>query len=331
MAETDSQPSMAQSSLAKVAVLISGNGTNMAALLYASRMPDSPYDIVLVASNDPDAGGLTVAEAEGIPTFALSHAGLSREEHDRAMDAAIRKSGAEFVALAGYMRILSDEMVAKWEGRMLNIHPALLPKYKGLHTHRRALEADDEFGGSSVHLVTTELDGGEVLGQIKVAIIDGDTEETLAYRVKLAEHQLYPRVLSDFVSRPYDRDWLLEQVRQRALALPEVDERPSHGAPGWRTGGKTGKYFAYFNDQHHGEQHIALLAKTSGPDELAELVERDPEAFYKPAYYGASGWVGLILNRPGCDWSQVDYWLERSWRSVAPKRLTGLRDAAEEF
>lgn len=322
---------MAQSSLAKVAVLISGNGTNMAALLYASRMPDSPYDIVLVASNDPDAGGLTVAEAEGIPTFALSHAGLSREEHDRAMDAAIRKSGAEFVALAGYMRILSDEMVAKWEGRMLNIHPALLPKYKGLHTHRRALEADDEFGGSSVHLVTTELDGGEVLGQIKVAIIDGDTEETLAYRVKLAEHQLYPRVLADFVSRPYDRDWLLEQVRQRALALPEVEERPSHGAPGWRTGGKTGKYFAYFNDQHHGEQHIALLAKTSGPDELAELVERDPEAFYRPAYYGASGWVGLILNRPGCDWSQVDYWLERSWRSVAPKRLTGLRDAAEEF
>lgn len=322
---------MAQSSLAKVAVLISGNGTNMAALLYASRMPDSPYDIVLVASNDPDSGGLTVAEAEGIPTFALSHAGLSREEHDRAMDAAIRKSGAEFVALAGYMRILSDEMVAKWEGRMLNIHPALLPKYKGLHTHRRALEADDEFGGSSVHLVTTELDGGEVLGQIKVAIIDGDTEETLAYRVKLAEHQLYPRVLADFVSRPYDRDWLLEQVRQRALVLPEVEERPSHGAPGWRTGGKTGKYFAYFNDQHHGEQHIALLAKTSGPDELAELVERDPEAFYKPAYYGASGWVGLILNRPGCDWSQVDYWLERSWRSVAPKRLTGLRDAAEEF
>ncbi|WP_435417101.1 phosphoribosylglycinamide formyltransferase [Parerythrobacter aurantius] len=322
---------MADAGLAKVAVLISGSGTNMAALLYASRLPDSPYDIVLVASNDPDAGGLTVAEAEGIPTFALSHAGLSREEHDRAMDAAIRKTGAEFVALAGYMRILSDEMVTKWEGRMLNIHPALLPKYKGLHTHRRALEADDEFGGSSVHLVTSELDGGEVLGQIKVAIIDGDTEETLAYRVKLAEHQLYPRVLADFVSRPYNRDWLLEQVRQRALALPEAEERPSHGAPGWRTGGKSGRYFAYFSDQHHGEEHVALLVKTSGPDELAELVERDPEAFYKPAYYGASGWVGVILNRPGCDWSQVDYWLERSWRSMAPKRLTGLLDAADEF
>ena len=167
---------MAETGLAKVAVLISGSGTNMAALLFASRLPDSVYEIVLVASNDESAGGLSVAEAEGIPTFALNHAGMSREDHDRKMDAAIRKSGAEFVALAGYMRILSDEMVARWQGRMLNIHPALLPKYKGLHTHRRALEADDEFGGSSVHLVTSELDGGEVLGQVKVAIMDGDTE-----------------------------------------------------------------------------------------------------------------------------------------------------------
>ncbi|UIP07935.1 phosphoribosylglycinamide formyltransferase [Erythrobacter sp. SDW2] len=322
---------MAESGLAKVAVLISGSGTNMAALLYASRLPDSPYEIVLVASNDPDAGGLTVAEAEGIPTFALSHKGMTREEHDRAMDAAIRKAGAEFIALAGYMRILSEEMVARWQGRMLNIHPSLLPKYKGLHTHQRALDAGDEFGGTSVHLVTGDLDAGEVLGQVKVAIIPGDTEQTLAYRVKLAEHQLYPRVLADFVSRPYNRDWLLEQVRQRALALPEAEERPSHGAPGWRTGGNSGKYFAYFSDQHHGEQHIALIAKTSGQDELAELVERDPDAFYRPAYYGASGWVGVILNRPGCDWDQVDYWLQRSWRAVAPKRLTGLLDIADEF
>lgn len=197
---------MAKPPLARVAVLISGSGTNMAALLYASRLPDSPYEIVLVASNDPDAGGLTVAEAEGIPTFALSHLGLSRQDHDRAMDAAIRKAGAEFVALAGYMRILSEEMVARWQGRMLNIHPSLLPRYKGLHTHQRALDAGDDFGGTSVHLVTGDLDAGEVLGQVRVAIIPGDTEETLAYRVKLAEHQLYPRVLADFVSRPYNRD-----------------------------------------------------------------------------------------------------------------------------
>ena len=206
-----------------------------------------------------------------------------------------------------------------------------LPKYKGLRTHERALEAGDAECGASVHLVTGELDGGEVLGQCKVAIMHGDTSETLAYRVKIAEHQLYPRVLADFITRPYNRDWLLGEVRKRALALPETEERPSHGAPGWRTGGKSGKYFAYFSDQHHGEQHIALLAKTSGPDELAELVERDPHAFYKPAYYGASGWVGVILNRPGCDWSQVEYWLERSWRSVAPKRLTKLQDVADEF
>lgn len=303
----------------------------MGALLYASRLPDAPYEIVLVASNDPHAGGLSMAEAEGIPTFALSHKGMSREDHDAAMDEAIRSAGADFVALAGYMRILSDEMVARWRGKMLNIHPSLLPKYKGLHTHERALEAGDAECGTSVHLVTGELDGGEVLGQCKVAIMDGDTPETLAYRVKIAEHQLYPRVLADFITRPFDRDWLLGEVRKRALALPETEERPSHGAPGWRTGGKSGKYFAYLSDQHHGEQHIALLAKTSGPDELAELVERDPHAFYKPAYYGASGWVGVILNRPDCDWSQVEYWLERSWRSVAPKRLTKLQDVADEF
>lgn len=197
---------MAESPLAKVAVLISGSGTNMAALLYASRLPDSPYEIVLVASNDPGAAGLTVAEAEGIPTFALSHKGMTREGHDRAMDAAIRKAGAELVALAGYMRILSEEMVARWHGRMLNIHPSLLPKYKGLHTHQRALDAGDDFGGSSVHLVTGDLDAGEVLGQVKVAIIPDDTEQTLAYRVKLAEHQLYPRVLANFVARLSARD-----------------------------------------------------------------------------------------------------------------------------
>ncbi|ABC63863.1 phosphoribosylglycinamide formyltransferase [Erythrobacter litoralis] len=321
---------MAETPLAKVAVLVSGSGTNMAALLYASRLPDSPYEIVLVASNDPNAGGLSLAEAEGIPTFALSHKGMSREEHDQAMDAAVRSSGAEYIALAGYMRILSDEMVTRWEGRMLNIHPSLLPKYKGLKTHERALEAGDEFCGTSVHLVTSELDGGQVLGQAPVAIMDSDTPETLAYRVKLAEHQLYPRVLADFVSRPFDSGWLLERVRALAMALPEAEERPSHGAPGWRTGGMSGKYFAYFSDRHHGEDNIALLAKTSGTDELMELVERDPDAFYRPAYYGASGWVGVILNRPNCDWDQVEYWLKRSWQAVAPKRLTKMMDVADE-
>ncbi|WP_379548967.1 formyltransferase family protein [Qipengyuania sp. DSG2-2] len=303
----------------------------MAALLYASRLPDAAYEIVLVASNDPQAGALALAEAEGVPTFALSHKGMDRADHDAAMDAAIRKSGAEFVALAGYMRILGDEIVGQWAGRMLNIHPSLLPLYTGLETHKRAIEAGDSHGGASVHLVIPELDSGEVLGQVRVAIQPGDTPATLAERVKLAEHQLYPRILGDYVSRGYDSDYLYARVADLALALPEAEEKTSHGSPGFRTGGKSGKFFAHFNDQHHGVPHISVLAKTSGQDELLDLIERDPDTFYKPAYYGASGWVGIILNRPGCDWDQVAHWLERSWASVAPKRLTKLREAAAEF
>jgi len=315
---------------AKIAVLISGSGTNMAALLFASRQ-GAPFEIVLVASNDPAAGGLSMAEAEGIPTFALSHKGMDRAAHDAAMDAAIRKSGAQFVALAGYMRVLGDAMVEGWQGRMLNIHPSLLPKYKGLAPHARALEAGDEVVGASVHLVTTELDGGEVLGQAQVAVMEGDTPETLAHRVRIAEHQLYPRVLGDYVSRPYDADWLLGRLRKLALALPEAEEQASHGSPAFKIAGKSGKFFAHFADRHHGADQIALLAKTSGQDELADLVERDPDVFFRPAYYHASGWVGIALNRPDCDWDQVEHWLERSWRSAAPKRLTKLMDAADEF
>lgn len=317
---------------AGLAILISGSGTNMAALLYASRMDGAPYEVVLVASNDPEAAGLKLAEAEGIPTFALSHRGMERMAHDEAMDAAIRKSGADYVALAGYMRVLGAEIVRRWEGRMLNIHPSLLPKYKGLHTHERALEAGDSHAGASVHLVTAELDDGEVLGQARVAVLPGDTADSLAKRVLIAEHQLYSRTLADYISRPYRADWLLERVGQLALALPETDARSSHGSPGWRVGGeKSGKFFAYFNDRHHGEAEIAVLVKTSGQDELAALVERDPETYYRPAYYGASGWVGIILNRPGVDWNHVGEWLARSWREVAPKRLTKLLDAADAF
>jgi phosphoribosylglycinamide formyltransferase-1 len=184
---------------AKVAVLISGGGTNMAALLYASRAADCPYEIVLAASNNPDAGGLKLARAEGVPTFALPHRGMSRADHDAAMDSAIRESGAQWVALAGYMRILSPGFVASWEGRMVNIHPSLLPKYKGLHTHDRAIESGDSHGGCSVHLVTAELDNGPLLGQTAVAILPGDDGETLAARVLIAEHQLYSRCLAKLV------------------------------------------------------------------------------------------------------------------------------------
>lgn len=316
---------------ARVAVLISGTGSNMAALLYASRRDDCPYEIVLVASNNPDAKGLALAEAEGVATFALPHRGMKRPDHDAAMDAAIRKAGAEYVALAGYMRILTGEFVAGWEGRMVNIHPSLLPRYKGLDTHARAIEAGDAHGGCSVHLVTAELDDGPILGQTPVAILPDDTPDMLAARVLFAEHQLYARALEELVSRPYRADWLLERVSEIALALPEAAPRESHGAPGWHTGGKSGKFFAYFNDQHHGEPHVAVLVKTSGPDELAAMVARDPDIWFRPAYYGASGWAGLILNRPGVDWDHVAEWVERSWRAVAPKRLSALRSAADEF
>lgn len=313
---------------AKVAVFLSGAGTNMAALLYASRAADSPYEIVLVLSNNPDAGGLRLAAAEGIATFALPHKGIPRAEHDAAMEAEVIKAGAQYIALAGYMRILSDGFVARWEGRMVNIHPSLLPRYPGLHTHQRALDSGDSHGGCTVHLVTSDLDEGPMLGQTAVAIMPGDTAETLATRVLIAEHQLYPRCLAQLVSRESDPEWLLGKCRELTLALPETEERPSHGSPGWRVGGK---YFAHFNDQHHGTEHIALLVKTSGPDELDGLVETAPDTYFRPAYYGAAGWVGVILNRPGVDWESVAEWLARSWRSVAPKKLTALMDAADAF
>ncbi len=317
---------------AKVAIFISGRGSNMAALLYASQLPGAAYEVVLVAANDPDAHGLELAAAEGVRTFALSHRGMPRAEHDAAMEKAALEAGADYIILAGYMRILTDQFVTRWQGRMLNIHPSLLPKYPGLDTHQRAIESGDRHGGVSVHLVTPDLDAGKVLGQTKVAIRKSETSKSLAERVRYAEHQLYPRVLSDYVTRASDPSFLLERVRKLALALPQTHERASHGAPGWRAGSeKSGKYFAYFNDQHHGSDHVALLVKTGGMDELLDLVEAQPHAYFKPAYYGASGWIGLILNRRELDWEHVAEWLERSWRAVAPKAATKLLNVADEF
>lgn len=317
---------------AKIAVLISGAGTNMAALVYASRIGECPYEVVLVASNDPAAPGLTLAAAEGLATFAHPHKGMTREAHDAAMEAAVQQAGADHIVLAGYMRILSDGFVERWQGRMLNIHPSLLPLYKGLDTHARAIAAGDSHGGTSVHLVTPELDAGEVLAQVRVPIVAGDTPESLAERVKLAEHQLYPRAVAEYVSRWRNPAWLLEQLRARALALPETCEQDSFGSAGFRVGeGKSGKYFAYFSDRPHGHDRIAMLVKTSGMDELSALVEDQPEVYFKPAFYGASGWVGIILDRPELDWGDVEAWLQRSWRSVAPKRLTRMMDVADEF
>jgi phosphoribosylglycinamide formyltransferase-1 len=317
---------------ARIAILISGAGTNMAALLYASRIDNAPFEVVLVASNDPAAPGLALAALEGVPTFAHAHRGVTREAHDAVMEAAVQAAGAETIVLAGYMRILSDGFVERWAGRMLNIHPSLLPKYKGLDTFARAIAAGDSHAGASVHLVTPELDAGEVLAQARVAIAPGDTPATLAERVRLAEHQLFPRAVADYVSRWRNRDWLLAELRARALALPETCEQESFGSAGFRVGeGKSGKYFAYFSDRPHGHERIALLVKTSGMDELMSLVEDQPETYFKPAFYGASGWVGLVLDRPDLEWDEVSAWLQRSWRSVAPKRLTRFMDIADAF
>ncbi len=313
---------------AKVAVLISGSGTNMAALLYASRASDCPYEVVLVASNNPEAGGLKLAEAEGVATYCLPHQGMARPDHDSAMDAAIRASGAQYVALAGYMRILTPKFVGGWEGRMVNVHPSLLPKYKGLHTHERALEAGDSHGGCTVHLVTAELDDGPVLGQTPVAIMPGDTPDSLAARVLIAEHQLYSRCLAALVSQATSPEWLTAQVRERAMALPEAEESLSHGMPCF--GIIKGKKFAWVSNDHHGDGKTALLVKISGPDEQTQLIEMDEARYYRPAYFG-HGWIGIRLDLGDTDWDAVGEWLARSWRSVAPKKLTSLIDAADQF
>ena len=313
---------------ARVAVLLSGNGTTMSSLLFHSRLPDCPYEIVLVASNVPEARGLKIAEAEGIATFAHSHKGMEREAHEALIDQALRQAGAEYIALAGSMRVLTASFVGRWAGRMVNTHPSLLPKYKGLDTHQRAIEAGESHGGCSVHVVVPELDAGPLLGQVPVRILPDDTPESLAARVLMAEYQLYPRMLSDYVARERSPEWLTAQVRERALALPETDEVSSHGMPCF--GVTKGKKFAYVSLDHHGDGKTALLVKISGPDEQAQLIDMDPERYYRPAYFG-DGWIAIRLDLGDTDWDAIADRLQRSWRSVAPKRLTGLLDAADAF
>jgi len=173
----------------------------MKALVDAARQPDCPYEVALVASDKPGAPGLAWAAEQGLPTFAQSPKGIAKAEYEAAINAALNAAGVEVIALAGYMRLLSDAFVARWRGRVLNIHPSLLPKYKGLDTHARAIAAGDAEAGCSVHLVTEELDGGAVLGQARVPILPRDTTETLAARVLAEEHRLYPRILADFCAR----------------------------------------------------------------------------------------------------------------------------------
>lgn len=183
----------------RVAVLISGRGSNMLALAEHRRKdPLRPYTIALVGSNVPEARGLILARRLGVPIWAHSHKGLERSAFDRLVEAALIEHRIELVALAGYMRLLSADFVGRWRGRILNIHPSLLPLHKGLDTHRRALLAGDVEAGCSVHAVTPELDDGPVIAQSRVRILPRDTAETLEERVRREEHKLYPAALEAY-------------------------------------------------------------------------------------------------------------------------------------
>jgi len=183
----------------RVAILISGGGSNMLALV-ASMTGDHPARPVLVAANDPAAAGLARAAAGGIATAAVDHRAYGdRADFEAALHAVLAEARPDILCLAGFMRILTPDFIARWEGRMLNIHPSLLPKYKGLHTHARALAAGDTEHGCTVHEVTAALDDGPILGQARLRVTAQDTAETLAARVLPLEHRLYPAVLRRFV------------------------------------------------------------------------------------------------------------------------------------
>lgn len=181
----------------RVAVLISGRGSNMVALIEAAKAKDYPAEIALVVSNEPIAAGLSLAEQSGIATAVVDHRpfGDDREAFERALDAELSAHRIDLVCLAGFMRLLTPWLVTRWSGRMLNIHPALLPQFKGLHTHRRALAAGVREHGATVHFVVPEMDSGPIIAQEAVPIADGDTEAILAARVLEVEHRLYPQAL----------------------------------------------------------------------------------------------------------------------------------------
>ncbi|SNX69162.1 formyltetrahydrofolate-dependent phosphoribosylglycinamide formyltransferase [Cereibacter ovatus] len=185
----------------RVAILISGGGSNMLALL-DSMCGDHPARPVLVASNDPAAAGLARAAARGVPVAAVDHRAFAgdRAAFETALLAPILQAQPDILCLAGFMRVLTADFVARFEGRMLNIHPSLLPKYQGLHTHRRALDAGDTEAGCTVHEVTAALDDGPILGQARVPVLPGDTPDTLAARVLVQEHRLYPAVLRRYAA-----------------------------------------------------------------------------------------------------------------------------------
>ncbi|MEL7042068.1 MAG: phosphoribosylglycinamide formyltransferase [Pseudomonadota bacterium] len=181
----------------RMAILISGRGSNMEAILDAAEAPDYPAEPVLVLSNRPDAAGLKLAQRRGVATACVDHTiyGKDRAAFERHMHQALIPHHAQVIVLAGFMRVLTPWFVDQWAGRMINIHPSLLPKYPGLNTHQRAIEAGDDVAGCSVHWVTAGVDEGAVIAQSKVPIAAGETAEQLAHKVLLAEHELYPQAI----------------------------------------------------------------------------------------------------------------------------------------
>lgn len=182
----------------KIAILISGRGSNMRALVEAARAPDYPAQVALVLSNRLDAEGLVFAQAQGLATAIVDHRafGGQREAFERAMHEQITASGADLVCLAGFMRLLTPWFIDQWHDRLINIHPSLLPAFKGLDTHARALAAGESWHGCTVHFVSDAMDEGPIIAQAKVPVEAGDTPESLAARVLVAEHQLYPQALA---------------------------------------------------------------------------------------------------------------------------------------
>ena len=181
----------------RVAILISGRGSNMMALVQAARAPDYPAEIVSIIASRPDAAGLAWAKAQGLSATAVDHkAYASREEFDDTVHAALIEARTDLIALAGFMRIQSAAFVQKWQGRQLNVHPSLLPLFKGLQPHRQALDAGVKISGCTVHFVTEEMDSGPIVAQAAVPVLDSDTPEALAARILVAEHKLYPHALA---------------------------------------------------------------------------------------------------------------------------------------
>jgi phosphoribosylglycinamide formyltransferase-1 len=209
----------------RVAALISGRGSNMLSLIAAARQPDYPAEIALVLSNKPDAPGLAIAREAGVATVGLDHRDHgSREEFERAMQAALEEHAIDIVCLAGFMRLLTPWFVARWEGRMINIHPALLPSYRGLHTHERALADGVKIHGATVHFVVPEMDAGPIIAQAAVPVVDGDTPETLGARVLTQEHVIYPlalRLIASGAARIEGNHVVTgERVSERVLVAP---------------------------------------------------------------------------------------------------------------